>query len=95
MTYTDTEGKKFAVVQYGDKSLVTRQNIYGRQVQCWLPVDAQPLVDWLLLRRSERPIVQEAFPHLSADEREFLITGLSGEEWDETFPEDTVFPLPD
>lgn len=28
-------------------------------------------------------LVQEAFPQLSAEEREFLLTGITGEEWDE------------
>lgn len=27
--------------------------------------------------------VQEAFPHLSADDREFLKSGITPEEWDE------------
>ena len=29
--------------------------------------------------------VQNAFPYLSLDEREFLISGITQEEWDETF----------
>lgn len=31
--------------------------------------------------------VQTAFPHLSADDREFLITGCTPEEWDALFNE--------
>lgn len=30
-------------------------------------------------------VAQEAFPNLSADDREFLITGIVQEEWDEHF----------
>jgi len=30
-------------------------------------------------------LVQDAFPMLTADEREFLITGITPEEWDATF----------
>lgn len=30
--------------------------------------------------------VQDIFPHLSADDREFLMTGVTPEEWDEAFP---------
>ena len=30
-------------------------------------------------------LVQNAFPHLSPDEREFIITGITKEEWDDTF----------
>lgn len=29
--------------------------------------------------------IQDVFPELSADEREFLITGATPEEWDEMF----------
>lgn len=32
--------------------------------------------------------IQEAMPHLSADEREFLMTGITPEEWAETFGEE-------
>lgn len=29
--------------------------------------------------------VQHAFPHLSSDDREFILTGITPEEWDQTF----------
>ena len=31
---------------------------------------------------------QDAFPQLSADDREFLKTGITPEEWDAIFPEE-------
>jgi hypothetical protein len=31
-------------------------------------------------------LVQDAFPSLSAGEREFLMTGCNDEEWDQMFP---------
>lgn len=30
-------------------------------------------------------MVQDAFPHLSADDREFILTGITPQEWEETF----------
>ena len=33
-------------------------------------------------------LIQEAMPHLTASEREFLMTGITSEEWDETFGDD-------
>lgn len=33
-----------------------------------------------------RPKIQEAFPQLSPAEREFLMTGITDEEWDQLFP---------
>lgn len=37
--------------------------------------------------RSEgrKRFVQEIFPHLSAEEREFLLTGITPDEWNEAF----------
>ncbi len=32
--------------------------------------------------------VQKAFPDLPAHEREFILTGITKEEWDEMFPEE-------
>ncbi|WP_396189902.1 hypothetical protein [Flavobacterium sp.] len=29
--------------------------------------------------------MQDAFPHLSADDREFIMTGITAEEWNELF----------
>ena len=33
-------------------------------------------------------LVQDAFPDLSEDLREFFISGITAEEWDEAFPDD-------
>jgi exonuclease I len=33
-------------------------------------------------------MVQDAFPHLSAPEREFILTGITPEEWSRAFPPD-------
>lgn len=30
--------------------------------------------------------IQDAMPHLSADDREFIMTGITKDEWDEMFP---------
>jgi hypothetical protein len=34
-------------------------------------------------------LIQTLMPHLSAADREFIMTGSSSEEWDETFKDDT------
>jgi hypothetical protein len=31
-------------------------------------------------------LVQVAFPHLTNEQREFILTGITPEEWDEAFP---------
>lgn len=38
------------------------------------------------LWNSSRTPVQNAFPNLTADEREFLISGILPHEWEELFP---------
>lgn len=32
--------------------------------------------------------IQDAFPTLNADEREFILTGVTADEWNDAFPED-------
>ena len=36
--------------------------------------------------------IQNAAPHLSDADREFLMTGITVEEWDEAFPDDEDEP---
>lgn len=33
-------------------------------------------------------LVQDAFPHLSDDDREFFLTGITPEEWDQMFSDE-------
>lgn len=33
-------------------------------------------------------LIQNAMPHLSADDREFLLTGATPDEWDEAFKDE-------
>ena len=33
-------------------------------------------------------LIQDAFPHLNADDREFILTGITAEEWDEIFSDE-------
>jgi hypothetical protein len=37
---------------------------------------------WLNAGRGRRKLVQEAFPFCNSDEREFILTGITKEEWD-------------
>lgn len=51
-------------------------------------------VDAGLLKRWEegidRRLIQDAFPHLNADDREFIMTGITPEEWEKTFGVDDL-----
>jgi len=41
-----------------------------------------------LARYSAGEVIQNAFPNLSADEREFILTGITPTEWADSFPEE-------
>jgi hypothetical protein len=46
--------------------------------------DVVDLIKW----RDGRGLIQDCLPYLSADEREFLMTGITPEEWGQAFPEE-------
>jgi hypothetical protein len=48
-----------------------------------LPITQEQLDDWL-----SGTLIQKAFPHLSASEREFILSGITDDEWDELFVEE-------
>ena len=61
-------------------------DLTGKENTVMLPVSEARLLDWLVLPVRQRPFVQDAFPELSADDREFIKTGITNEEWDAAFP---------
>ena len=59
--------------------IVTRRNIFTGQVRKLdLNVTQEQLNRW-----KNGELIQKVFPDLSTDEREFLMTGIIGEEWNE------------
>jgi len=64
---------------------VTMRSMFtGRLNSMELPLRQRQIEFWKL---SGTPI-QRVFPHLSADQREFLMTGVTPEEWTDAFGED-------
>lgn len=62
--------------------LITRIHaLTGQAVSKDIDVTPQQLRLW-----NAGELIQIVMPHLSADDREFLITGLSAEEWDRVHP---------
>ena len=41
-----------------------------------------PITDAQIAKYHNGASVQDAFPHLTADQREFIISGATAEEWD-------------
>ena len=55
----------------------------GKTVKREIAVTQQQLDDW-----RSGTLIQHAMPHLSADDREFILTGITPEEWDEMFTDE-------
>lgn len=49
---------------------------------------AEKIAGWLTAKLFNRPraMIQDAFPTLSNEEREYLLTGYTPHEWDRVFP---------
>ena len=59
--------------------IVTKKNIFtGIERSLDLDVTQEQLNRW-----ENGELIQNVLPHLSIDEREFLMTGIIGEEWNE------------
>jgi len=48
-----------------------------------MPIKYEQYQRWL-----DGALIQDALPHLNAEQREFLMTGITPEEWAKTFPPD-------
>jgi glutamate formiminotransferase len=67
--------------------IVRRYCALTRQVEeMEIPVTLERLDDW----QQNRRLVKEAFPDLTADQREFLLSGIKPEKWKEIFGNDEV-----
>ena len=51
-----------------------------------LPIEGDRVTEWLKARRDDplaAPLVQDAFPELNDEQREFVLTGVTPDEWKE------------
>jgi len=58
--------------------------ITGNTNSMFMLFDVVDLIKW----RDGRGLIQDCLPYLSADEREFLMTGITPEECGQAFPEE-------
>jgi len=51
---------------------------------------AEAIELWLKLRmeRKHQPMIQEAFPNMKAEDREFLLSGITPAHWNKMFPKE-------
>lgn len=67
----------------GPIAVVTRTSrLTGQESTMRLPVSPRRIFDWYDTPLPERPYVQDAFPDLDAGQREFLVTGITPDEWE-------------
>ena len=53
-----------------------------------LPITEERLNNWKRDRKTNRTLlIQDAFPDLNHEQREFIMTGYTPEDWDEIFGE--------
>jgi len=65
--------------------LITKvSGLTGKTNQMEIPVTQFEIDSWMY----SRILTQDAFPKLNADQREFLMTGSTSEEWNLLFGED-------
>ena len=61
--------------------LITRQSLISGNINTMsLPITEEQYNAW-----EQGTLVQNAMPHLSPDEREFIMTGITPEEWANNF----------
>jgi len=64
--------------------LITRTSMVSGKVRTLdIDVTAAQYESW-----EKGELIQNAMPQLSADDREFIMTGITANEWDDTFKED-------
>ena len=68
------------------KVLIQIETGAGKVKEITLNCSSRQYVDGMRAYR-EGQLIQNAFPFLNADEREFLMTGITPEEWDAMFKE--------
>lgn len=68
---------------------ITRiSDLSGKEHTMDLPVNEEQLRNWLGTTDVPGQLIQRVMPHLSSEQREFLISGATQEEWEERFGKD-------
>ena len=82
-------GKNIVVAQGVDGMvLITRPNMYGKLTTHGIKsiYDALAIASWMETRTQGRgKLVQDAFPNMDKEDREFLLSGITPTEWNQMF----------
>lgn len=61
--------------------LIKKQSMFSGEIRVMdIPVTQDQIDRWV-----NGELIQNAMPNLTADEREFIMTGITPEEWDNAF----------
>lgn len=63
--------------------LHAKSHLTGNLNTMELPIEARELQAWL--HATPQPLIQDAFPHLTPEQREFIMTGVTPQEWEAAF----------
>jgi hypothetical protein len=70
----------------GESAWITRESpLSGRFVKMLINTSKEKVEAWDAMDNQRKPLIQNFFPELNKDEREFVLTGVSPHEWDELF----------
>lgn len=61
--------------------ILKRSEHSGKINEMEINVDPDKLQQWQKFDYRARPFIQDFFPELNADEREFLLSGMTPQEW--------------
>ena len=75
--------------EYRECVLRRSSPVDGSMNEMTLPVPAPALLYWIKNRHNPSvPLVQDAFPELDDDQREFVLSGITPATWANLFPDD-------
>lgn len=65
---------------------ITRKSPFTGKINTLdLPISQEQWKEW---NSPDRRLIQDVFPNLTPEHREFIKTGMLNEDWDELFPEE-------
>ena len=88
MLYSQVLTKEWKIIENDNGSITLELiDIYSRTKSCVLPM---PIQDFYtsLKKMANGSKIQNAFPYFTHTQREFMLTGLDDEEWDDLMGED-------
>ena len=73
--------------------MITKKSTITKRVHTMdIPVDPNKYFSWDESEPRTRPLIQNYFPELTEDQREFILNGITPEEWEEFMEQKDSFP---